>query len=423
MEINISHGLRLESALPLLSVEDFCYEWMPNRHAVLEVNGYIAPEIPYGVAAVCDSRIRIWREEGNETLFHGYVVRVSEESAGETRRVHIEAQSASCMLDRQLRRRSFQAVGNTYAQVVREAVEDQNGQIVCTEGNGTSIGKPVIQYDETVWAFTGRLAGRLGTCVIADIISGEPALWFGMRGGNTIPAFREEEYDVSVARTVHGDGRQTETVFETGSRDFYQIGDKTVFCGRQLVICGVSACFGHGELTFRYQLKDRESCRELFQESFTGLGLSGTVTAVRNEQVKVALDIDGGRETGDYYYDWYPVTGNALYAMPETGARVEVCFGSRDEREGFGLDSFLGSSDQNSPYQHRRLYAANGNFAHLFDSSIEFADGGQYDLCINDGSISLDHVRNPSISAGGAVQLKAAGITVNALDELSFYYG
>ena len=99
------------------------------------------------------------------------------------------------------------------------------------------------------------------------------------------------------------------------------------------------------------------------------------------------------------------------------------CFGSRDEREGVGLDSFLGSSDQNSPYQHRRLYAANGNFAHLFESSIEFADGGQYDLCLNDGSISLDHVRNLSISAGGAVQLKAAGITVNAPDELSFYYG
>ena len=104
-------------------------------------------------------------------------------------------------------------------------------------------------------------------------------------------------------------------------------------------------------------------------------------------------------------------------------ARVEVCFGSRDEREGVGLDSFLGSSDQNSPYQHRRLYAANGNFAHLFDSSIEFADGGQYDLCLNDGSISLDHVRSLSISAGGAVQLKAARITVNAPDELSFYYG
>ena len=105
------------------------------------------------------------------------------------------------------------------------------------------------------------------------------------------------------------------------------------------------------------------------------------------------------------------------------GARVEVCFGSWDEREGLGLDSFMGSSDQNSPCQCRRLDAANGNYAHLFDSSIEFADGGQYGLRLHDGSISLDHVRNLSISAGGAVQLKAARITVNAPDELSFYYG
>ena len=39
------------------------------------------------------------------------------------------------------------------------------------------------------------------------------------------------------------------------------------------------------------------------------------------------------------------------------GARVEVCFGSWDEREGLGLDSFMGSSDQNSPCQCRRLDA------------------------------------------------------------------
>ncbi len=423
MEMTISHGLRMESALPLLSVEAFYYEWEPNRHAVLEMNGCITPEIPYGAAAVCGSRIRIWREEGNETLFHGYVVRILEERAGGTRRVHIEARSASCMLDRQPRRRSFQAVGSTYAQVVREAVGDENGKTVCTDGNDTPIGRPVIQYDETAWAFARRLAGHLGTCVVADIISGEPALWFGMRRGGGVPAFQEEEYDVRVAGIPHGDGKRTETVFETESREFCRIGDRTVFCGRQLVICGVRACFRHGGLTFRYRLKDRESYGELFQESFTGLGLAGTVTDVRNEQVKVALDIDGGRETGDYYYDWYPETGNALYAMPEIGARVEVCFGSRDEREGFGLDSFLGSSDQNSPCQCRRLDAANGNYAHLFDSSIEFADGGQYGLRLHDGSISLDHVRNLSISAGGAVQLKAARITVNAPDELSFYYG
>lgn len=423
MEMTISHGLRMESALPLLSVEGFHYEWEPDRHAVLEMDGYIAPEMAYGMAEVCDSRIHIWKDEKNETIFHGYVVRVLEESAGGMRRVHIEARSASCMLDRQPQRRSFQAAGDTYAQVVRAAVQDEKGQVICTEGNDTPIGKPVIQYDETVWAFARRLAGRLGTCVVADIISGEPALWFGMRGGSAVPAFQEDGYDVRVARMAHGDGKQTETVFETEGRDFYKIGDRTVFCGRQLVICGVSACFRNGELTFRYRLKDRESCKELFQESFTGLGLAGTVTGVRNEQVKVALDIDGGRETGDYYYDWYPETGNALYAMPETGARVEVCFAGRDEREGFGLDSFLGSPDQNSPYRHRKLDAANGNHAHLYDSSIELADGGQYSLRLCDGSISLDHVRSLSISAGGAVHLSAENITVDAPDELNFYYG
>ena len=41
---------------------------------------------------------------------------------------------------------------------------------------------------------------------------------------------------------------------------------------------------------------------------FTGLGLMGTVLEVRGEQMKVALDIDGRVSTGDYFYNWYPVT-------------------------------------------------------------------------------------------------------------------
>lgn len=285
------------------------------------------------------------------------------------------------------------------------------------------IKKPIIQYGETVWAFTRRLASHLGTCVVPDITSGEPALWFGMRNGSAIPPLSENEYTIQITRTGHGDGKQKETGFETESRAFYKLGDKVVFGGQRLRIYGVSARFQHGELIFRYLLKSRESVKKIYQENFIGLGLTGMVVDVRNEQVKVALDIDGGKSTGDYYYDWYPETGNALYAMPEKGARVELCFGNRDEKEGIGLHCFLYNLEKDIWYKQRKFGIVDGNVVQLFGSSISTSNGWAYDLFLIDGYLSLENVKDLNIFAESSIHIHAKKISVKVNDELNICHG
>ncbi|MDE6365481.1 MAG: hypothetical protein K2L86_14670 [Lachnospiraceae bacterium] len=419
MEIKINHELRMDSGVPFQSVVEFRFEWMPNQHAVLEVDGYTDRDILYGKDTVYDSKIRIWKEQNNETLFYGYVINVTEELAGGLKYIQIKAKSASCRLDQNPGSRSFQAVNQTYAETARKAVEDSGGQIICTEGNEMPIKKPVIQYDETVWAFSRRLASHLETCVVPDIISGEPALWFGMRNGSAIPPFSENEYTIQIARTGHGDGKQTETGYETESRVFYKLGDKVVFGGQRLRIYGVSARFQHGELIFRYLLKSKADYAKFYQEQFTGLGLTGTVVDVRREQVKVALDIDGGKTTGEFNYDWYPVTGNALYAMPEKGARVEVYFGSRDEQEGVGGDCFLNISDYRDFHIFRQLNAVNRSRINLFDQNVYFSRVEKNNLSLSDGYISMGNPKNLEISSRKKINMGAKKVVIIALDELN----
>ena len=252
-----------------------------------------------------------------------------------------------------------------------------------------------------------------------DITSGEPALWFGMRNGSAIPPFSENEYTIQIARTEHGDGKQTETGYETESRAYYKLGDKVVFGGQRLHIYGVSARFQHGELIFRYLLKSRADYAKLYQEQFTGLGLTGTVVDVRKEEVQVALDIDGGKTTGEYYYDWYPVTGNALYAMPEKGARVEVYFGSRDEQRGFGGECFLNASDYRDFYIFRQLNAVNRSRINLFDQNVYFSGAEKNNLSLSDGYISMGNSRNLEISSRKNIIMGAKKVVVIALDELN----
>ena len=422
MEMSINHELWIESKIPFQSIEDFHFEWKTNQHAVLEVNGYIDPDNSYGKNSLYGSMIRIWKEQGNETLFYGCMTKVSEEFVGGLKKIHIEAKSASYRLDQQTGKRSFQAVGNTYAEVAREVVEDNDGQIICTEGNEEQIGKPVIQYNETVWGFVKRLASHMGTCVVADIISGESAVWFGMRNGNTIPPFMENEYSINVVRTAQGDGNSTETVYETESREFYRIGDRTIVCGQRLVICRVSAYFHQGELIFRYLLKGRECVKKIYQESFIGLGLTGIVVDVRNEQIKVALDIDGGKSTGDYYYDWYPETGNALYAMPEKGARVELCLGSKDEQKGYSVRCFLKCMDSRDKDENKSIRTINGNFVDLYFEDVSLF-GEKYGLALYDEYISVRGLWKIDILAAQTIQMIAGKMTVVSPEELNIYKG
>ena len=423
MELNINHELRIESKIPFQSVKDFSFEWKPNQHTTLEINGYIDQNITYGKESFYDSKIRIWKEQDKETIFCGYITNVSEEKTGSFIEVHIIAQSTSCKLDQKTEKRSFQAVEKTYAQIVRKAVEQDGGQIICTEGNNSPIGKPLIQYNETAWEFSKRLASRLTTCIVADIISGEPALWFGMRNGNTVPPLPEDEYTINIVRAPHGDGSQTETEYQAESREFYKLGDKTVFCGRRLIICGVSARFQHGELIFRYLLKNKEICKKIYQENLIGLGLSGTVVDVRQEQIKIALDIDGGKSTGNYFYNWYPETGNALYAMPEIGARVEVCFGSWDEKDGFGMNCFLKKLENRDYYINKYFHIIGGESFHLFNEDISFYNVILYCLTSGNGFITVYCSQKVFVLSKNNINIEAKKIQINAPEEFTICQG
>lgn len=336
MEIKVNNEIRIESSVPYCMIENFTFEWEPNCHALFNIIGYVESGAICNMQMLYGSKILVSKEENSklQTIFYGIVSNAVEQVTGKIKKVRLKAQSGTCMLDQKLMERSYQLVDKTYAEVADEAVKISGGKTICIDGNNKIIGKPFIQYQETAWEFCKRLASHLGTCIVADVLNGEPLLWFGMKIKSNIIDFSENEYSV-IAKRI--DTNIVECIYETKSRKILEIGDKVLLDGQQLIICGVSAAFAYGELIFRYQMKYKQINPVHYQKQFTGLGLVGTVTKVQGEQVNIALDIDGGASTGEYLYNWYPEIGNALYAMPEVGSRVMLCFGSRDEQEGFIL--------------------------------------------------------------------------------------
>lgn len=421
MEIDITSNLKMESDIPFVAVEAFHFLWIPNQHSQLSLSGYIDSSYRFDITEMYNRKIKIWQNKNdeNKTLFWGYLVKIEMESVGKTTKMHLVAKSGSHKLDQKAESQSFQNIDKTYAEVIRLAVERAGGKTICESGINQKIEKPLIQYEETVWEFCKRLASHLNTCIIPDIeISGE-CFWFGMRKGKHIPDFSANEYDIRIGKGDYG----KEIGYYVKSRDFYKIGDKTLFCNQEMIICKVSARFENGELIFKYLLRHKEPFQTVYHNNILGLGLKGTVIDTREEQVKIALDIDGGNSTGDYFYDWYPETGNALYAIPERGTRILLYFGSHDEREGFAIHNFLDSSDFEKNYKDRYFNTMERHSMHLTEGDISFTNGVGNNVTIEDDHVSARSTETMNISAQGDVRISAKRITINTPDEINICQG
>ncbi len=421
MEIKIADSLKMECEIPLLAVEKFQFEWKTNEHAFLMLQAYIDYRIPYKPEELYGSRIKLWLDKSeSQIIFLGYLTEIETKNVGETVKVQLKVKSGTIRLDQQAESRSFQNVENTYAEIVEQIAKSSGGRAICTKGTDTAIKKPFIQYEETAWEFCRRLASRLGTIVTPDIGTGGQNFWFGMRKGTVITGFSEDEY---MAETKRNELGRMEAGYEVESREFYKIGDKTVFCGQEMVICRVLAFFERGELIFRYLLKEYETGNMMYQNRFVGLGLTGTVLEIQQEQVKVALDIDGGNSTGDYYYNWYPETGNALYAMPEVGTGILLYFGDRDEQGGFAIHCTPDVVNSERAYKSRYFDTKEGNSLHLYGDSISFANNGNYSLSLGNSTVAVRGPGKISVSAQGAVTLNASRIVISTPDELDICQG
>lgn len=418
MKINISENLRMEVNIPILWVENFQIEWQVNQHALLVVNGYKKFDVNIDQEKIYKSTIKICQniQDKDQVLFNGYVTLIEYSIEGKSERFHLEAKSGSFILDQKQEFRSYQNIELTYSEIIKGLVNSKGGQVICTKGRDVKINKPVIQYKETVWEFSKRLASHLESCIIPDIETGGPNIWFGMRKGNIIQPVIENEYNIQVKY-------KNEIDFEFESSILYKIGDKIIYFGKEMIIYAVSVLFMKGEVIYKYVLKDFNPCKIIYQDQFIGVGLKGFVIDTCKERVRVALDIDKGQSTGTYFYDWYSESGNSFYAVPEIGACIVLYFGSKDEREGYVINSLPFNQKSRGIYEDRYVNIEKEIWIQLFREQIRFFTEGKYSLLLHDDAILVRSVFKINIFAYQNIKIKSKRINVSAPDSINICRG
>lgn len=422
MEIDLMDNLKIETDIPIMHVERFCFSWKPYCHAVLDLEGYIDRNIRWNPGQSYNSRIKIcFTDKGKSNIiFHGYIIEAEIKDVGRTSQIYINAMSASCLLDRKIESRSFQNTAKTYGEVVRENVQADGGQVIRNQETDKKIGCPVIRCEETTWQFANRMARRLGNYIIPDVETGNPNLWFGMRNGKEVSTLPEAQCVIQMKAI----GKDIGIRFKAEGRNFYKIGDRVEYLGQKVTIAEVEGQYQQGELTFTYILEERTVHQPDFWDDChpAGQGFWGVIKKVKEESIKIALDIDHGQETGDYFYPWYPETGNALYAMPEVGAKALLYFFSAGEQKGAVIHCLNKKSEESLSYKNRFLNLNNGNTVDLSMETICFSRG-EHILSLEDSAISTSTLSGLKITAEGKIRLKAKQIMINTPEELNLCQG
>ena len=276
-------------------------------------------------------------------------------------------------------------------------------------------GQEQMIFCGSVIQFACRLASQSGTCIIPDIVTGRPNIWFGMRKGQKVSLSSEHSYTVDLF-PAGNPGRKR---YQAEDRALFKIGDTVLCLNQKLIITEVRGCFERGELMFQYTMEDMavhpaNKCPDV---SNAGLGLWGTVQEVKGELLKIALDIDCGGVTGEYFYRWQPETGNYLYAMPEPGARVLLYFYHENLKDGTVIHC-LNKEMENRNYKNRSMDIHDGNQMHLWKHEIGLLKGTAHSITLADGHVSVMTQKGMELS-GGAIFLRGKRIRLQSPETIN----
>lgn len=411
--MKVTDQLKIETEIPLNAVNNFQFRWCLDQHAMFKLDGILQSEQADQFIRKNYKGTRLTIEYADEIVFCGIIKETIIKAEGRLYLIEAEAVSASSKLDNKVENEMFQDASLTYRQMICQMVSRNSGEMIGTIGE-EAIKKPLLCYNETIWEYANRMSSHFHSHVIADIRTGRPAFWFGLRNGKSIQEHGLSCVQIKIQKALKK-GEKDQSFYRLSGSGDYQLCDRILVEGEWQIIYEKVACLRQGEVLFSYLTAREEALyRETkYQEAITGLSLTGTVEKTENEQIYIRLDLDG--KQGCYPFPWYPETGNVLYAMPELGAKAELYFMGADERTAIGIRCRDAESED---YDEKCLELPGGAGIIMNDSMIELEKSSKMNLA--DHKVDLSGNKAIEISASGNVKIEAKIVEVHASDTIDY---
>lgn len=329
-----------------------------GEHSALSLHALVDDEeFLYGMPDCGEIEVVLRDGDTTESLFSGIVTAVSMKEDGRVKTAWIEGKSRSWLLDREKHSRSFQDRSMGYRALVEEVLSGYKGQY--DEGSllyvpaDREIGAPIVQYEETDWAFLKRVLSREGIALTPDsrgegkgIFAGVPCIESGDVPFRIVGA----EKDMGSYYALKACGRSVHsaefTKYRIASEHLLGIFARVEIEGRPYSVYSYRYSFAGHEMEGLYGLQNPEglTVAPSYPMQLIGAAMAGKITEVSGTKVRAALKIDGGHTERAVH--WFPYStmsaspdGSGWYCMPEIGDSVMVYFPSKHEEEAVALSA------------------------------------------------------------------------------------
>lgn len=444
MSVLTQYRVRVESPFPMIELTGFQAVQCEGEHARATFTGVLDCET--GMEALyqrLEGRlVRFVDDEDDSTIFAGYIQTAEVAEQGGLFTLSATALSGSIYLDQTKRSRSYQDVTLLHSDILRMVLDDVGDADFIMRVADKPIGIPLVQYDETGWEFSKRLASHFNTTITPDMDSGIPRFWMGLRApSGPVHDFSDCEYRAVIDKKyfeVGGShlGFSRSQFLSYVVKDFKNrsLGDKARFRGQDLFICRKSCYLDVDCLpVYVYTLGKPEllARQKFFNEKLTGLSLMGTVIATQGGTVKLHLNIDRFQDVATAYnYRWAPPTGNYMYLMPKIGSEVSLYFCDPGEDSAMAVNCVRAESSKSAPgfadINKRNLSTEFGKnmllYPNKFGIESKTSDGPLQMMFDDDSGVTLETAHSIMVIGGGSVTLEAPVIEMKSPTQAGLYY-
>lgn len=356
-----TYGDIIVSNYEFVKISDLKIERKINDHAKLYIKGIIDSEKgdKYVESANDESFIKVSvKDDKNDIkdLFQGIVTSIGINASNDIKILEIEALSSTFLMDINKKSRTFQNESSTYRNII-DFVNSSYGniQIVDQITETSKIDTFVVQYKETDWEFVKRLASYFNSWIVPECQLGDIKYSIGKTG--MLKTYSLDEFNYSIKKGIQEykikDGNGVSDLddmnlitYEVVTNKMLDLCDAVTFKGRNLYVYEAEIEMQDSIFSNKYSLRDKNGMkiRRIYNNQIVGLSLSGTILDIKNDVVKVNLEVDGKQDSNTAR--WFPYStvyssedGTGWYCMPEKGDAIRLYFPDNVEKNAYVISS------------------------------------------------------------------------------------